>query len=93
MNQFEQKCDEFKEYIEKSLETNQFKFQTENKVKRDYEELEIEFIRETWLETYGVEPTEEEIEYQKIELTKMKYLVDQWIDEYLDRIEKEQGND
>lgn len=89
MDSFDQKCSEFNKFIERSLDSSHFGFQTTNKIDRDFEELEIAFIKETWQEAYGREPSEQEIEDQKIELVKMKYLVDSWIDEYFEKIEKE----
>lgn len=78
---------EFDEYIKES------KWKEENypksKSMKKYDELEIKFIKDIWLETYGKEPTEEEIEDQKIELMKLKYLVESWMDEYFEKTEKE----
>ncbi len=82
MNNFAQKCSEFNKYVERALKSSLYGFQTENKIDRDYNELELLLIKETWQEAYGREPNEQEIEQQKIELVKMKYLVESWMDEY-----------
>jgi hypothetical protein len=85
MDSFDLKIENFNKYIKRSLNSSLFGFQTINKIDRDYEELEIELIKETWRETYGRLPSEQEIEDQKIELVKMKYLVESWLDEYLEK--------
>jgi hypothetical protein len=72
---------------------NKFKWEEENYPKtasmKKYDKIELEFINDLFLEKYHREPTEEEIEEQKIELMKMKYLIETWIDEYFEKIEKE----
>jgi len=56
----------------------------ESKQEKEFEELELKLILDIFSETYHRKPTEKEIEQQKIEITKLKYLVDCWIDEYFE---------
>jgi hypothetical protein len=79
----------FEEYTKIKLEDELYGLTAKSKSMKDYEEKEIQFIRDMFVETNGHEPTEQEIEEQKIELMKLKYLVDTWIDEYFEKVEKE----
>ena len=56
---------------------------------REYDKIELELLTEILVEAYGRQPTEEEIEEQKIELMKIKYLVKSWENEFFEQVEKE----
>ncbi|OQB05440.1 MAG: hypothetical protein BWY19_01022 [bacterium ADurb.Bin212] len=81
---------ELEEYI------NQCKWEEENYSKstnmKKYDELERELICNLFLEKHHREPSESEIEEEKIELFKIKYLIDTWIDEYFEQIKRDNEN-
>ncbi len=79
----------FEEYVKREVEDDLYGWTSKSNHIKRYDEIELQFIREMSLEEHGREPTEQEIEKHKTELTKLKYLVDSWIDEYFEKVEKE----
>jgi len=81
---------ELEEYI------NQQKWEEDNYSKsknmKKYDEMERELICKLFLEKHHSEPTESEIEEEKIELFKIKYLIDTWIDEYFEQVKRDNDN-
>ena len=55
----------------------------------EYEKLKVQVIRDNFFDAYGREPTEEEIEEQKIEVMKIEYLVESWEEEFFEKVKKE----
>ena len=81
---------ELEEYI------NHHKWQEDNYSKsanmKKYDKMECESICKLFLEKHHREPTESEIEEEKIELLKIKYLIDTWIDEYFEQVKRDNDN-
>jgi hypothetical protein len=75
---------------------NQQKWEEENYSKsanmNKYDKMERELICKLFLEKHHREPTESEIEEEKIELLKIKYLIDTWIDEYFEQVKRDNNN-
>lgn len=75
---------------------NQNKWEDENYPKsrnmKKYDEMELELIRKLFLEKHHRKPTEAEIEEEKIELFKIKYLIDTWIEEYFEQVKRDNDN-
>lgn len=79
----------FEEYKAKQFDDEMYGLTKKSRGMKKYDELELQFIKNLYLEKENREPTEAEIEEQKTELLKIKYLVESWMDEYFDKVDAE----